>query len=134
MIDPPPTYEPQLGNFWEGLEDIKAKAKQGKYSSQYEFDTALYDHFIRVHDGHLSVMGCSLSALSFVAQGPLVSFSPDGLELPDIYTLGKCHLALYTHITGANDRYSGCQTSSQAGERQRFPRRYHKRKEGFFVP
>lgn len=73
------------------MEDIKAKAKQGKYSSQYEFDTALYDHFIHVHDGHLNVIGCSLSALSFVAQGPLVSFSPDGLELPDIYTLGKSY-------------------------------------------
>ncbi|BCS28274.1 peptidase S41 family protein [Aspergillus puulaauensis] len=88
VSNPPKTYESQAVDFWEGLEDIKRKAKQGKYSSQYDFDTALYEHFIHVHDGHLNVIGCSLSALSFVAQESLVSFSPDGLELPDIYTIG----------------------------------------------
>lgn len=135
MIDPPKTYESQAVDFWGGLEDIKRKAKQGKYSSQYDFDTALYEHFIQVHEGHLNVFGCSLSALSFVAQESLVSFSPDGLELPDIYTTGKCHLALSTYITAEiNEHYRRCKGSQQGRERQSFPCGYNQRREGFFLP
>lgn len=83
--DPPTWYRSRPVDIWGGLDYLEQQASENKYASQYEFDTAMFDLMSSVHDGHLSVLGCSLSVFSFSAGDALVSISRDGLELPEIY-------------------------------------------------
>lgn len=74
---------------WGGLQRIRQKASDNVYSSQYDFDSDLKYLTSRASDGHLSVGLCSLEIMHFEHDMPLVSISPDGVQLPRIYTYCK---------------------------------------------
>ncbi|KAL4924093.1 peptidase S41 family protein [Aspergillus undulatus] len=86
LSDPPLSYEGRPVDIWGGLDDIQQRAKENKFVSQFEFDTALSDLFRSVNDGHFSILPCSYMPFSFVNPEKLVSVSSDGLEIPEIYT------------------------------------------------
>lgn len=50
-------------------------------------DLEVTDLVKSAHDGHLVFQLCSQSIFDHVIDMPLVSISPDGLRLPEVYTL-----------------------------------------------
>jgi len=88
LLDPPSDYAGPRVDLMGGLDKIQKKAKQNKYSSQFEFDLALLELISSAHDDHLQIEPCSPTIFSFTHGGPLVSISQDGLKLPEVYTLG----------------------------------------------
>lgn len=68
-----------------GLDSIQAEIASGAFKSEWEFEMALNNLVTSAHDGHLSFQGSALTMLPFVQSDPLVSFSKDGVETPEIY-------------------------------------------------
>lgn len=69
------------------LDRIQEKARQGGYSSQFEFDSSFLGLVNSANDGHLPINACSTNGFQFTHREPLVSVSGDGVEVPDVYTL-----------------------------------------------
>lgn len=88
ILDPPSDYAGPPVDLMGGLDQIQKKARQNKYSSQFEFDLDLLDLIRSAHDDHLQIEPCSTSVFSFTHGEPLVSISQDGLKLPEVYTFG----------------------------------------------
>lgn len=89
LLDPPSDYAGQPIDLMGGLDKLQKKAKQNKYSSQFEFDSELLELISSPNDGHLSIDPCSMFPFIFTHGEPLVSVSQDGLKLPEVYTYGK---------------------------------------------
>lgn len=71
-----------------GLDNIRQKAQDHDYSSHLDFEFDLRQLINSAHDAHLSLQLCSTVLFRFSNSVPLVSLSSDGLELPQVYTLG----------------------------------------------
>jgi hypothetical protein len=72
-----------------GLDNISQKAQNHDYSSHWDFELDLRRLINSAHDAHLTLQLCSTVLFRFSNSVPLVSLSSDGLELPQVYTLGK---------------------------------------------
>ncbi|PIG90228.1 peptidase S41 family protein [Aspergillus arachidicola] len=94
LKDPPSGYISTGVDLWGGLQRIRQKASDNVYSSQYDFDSDLKYLTSRANDGHLSVGLCSLEIMHFEHDMPLVSISPDGVQLPRIYTYYDAEMKL----------------------------------------
>ncbi|KAJ5366114.1 hypothetical protein N7541_000055, partial [Penicillium brevicompactum] len=94
LKDPPSGYISTGVDLWGGLQRIRQKASDNVYSSQYDFDSDLKYLTSRASDGHLSVGLCSLEIMHFEHDMPLVSISPDGVQLPRIYTYYDAEMKL----------------------------------------
>ena len=77
-----------------GLAEIKENVNSGYYTSQWEFERDLYAlGNILPHDFHVNLPLPLMSVFSFsTLDGPLVSISSDGLEMPELYF--KCRFNL----------------------------------------
>lgn len=93
--DPPTTYPGAPVDLWGGLDYIQQQARAGDFTSQYEFDKAIMEHFSSAKEGHLSLIPCSANVFIFEVDQQLVSVSSDGFELPEVYTLSMWS-SLYT--------------------------------------
>ncbi|KAE8364651.1 hypothetical protein BDV27DRAFT_145154 [Aspergillus caelatus] len=79
LKDPPSSYISTGVDLWGG---------------QYDFDSDLKYLTSRANDGHLHVGLCSLEIMHFEHGVPLVSISPDGIQLPRIYTYYDAEMKL----------------------------------------
>ncbi|KAJ5586856.1 uncharacterized protein N7459_002621 [Penicillium hispanicum] len=86
LKNPPPSYQMPATDLLGGLDKILANAAAKVYTSQFEFDTAIYDLVGTAFDGHLSIKPCSFNVLGFRNELPLVSVSSNGTALPEVYT------------------------------------------------
>ncbi|KAL4914476.1 hypothetical protein BDW62DRAFT_220163 [Aspergillus aurantiobrunneus] len=86
LPNPPTSYQGIPADIFGGLQNIQGQAEKNKYANQFEFDTAIKDVIYAAQDGHLAFKPCSDLPFVFVGTETLVSVSPDGLELPEIYT------------------------------------------------
>jgi hypothetical protein len=90
LADPPEGYQEPAIDIFSSFADI-AKKINGTYQNEYEFQADLYKTFAAVHDGHFRFSPDLLSrALKFARPVILVSTSLDGVELPKVYSYGKC--------------------------------------------
>jgi hypothetical protein len=95
----PATYPSTNIDLLGGLQSIRTKATDGKYTSQYQFDEAIQDLITSANDGHLWVDTCSTSAFVFYTDvGGIVSFSADGSSPPSLYVGGKLLLILHSQV------------------------------------
>jgi hypothetical protein len=88
LADPPDQYSMPLTDLLGGLDHIRQKAQARGYSSHWDFELDLRQHINSAHDAHLTLQLCSTVLFRFSNSVPLVSLSSDGLELPQVYTLG----------------------------------------------
>lgn len=89
LSDPPKGYLSPALDLLSGLDKIRKKAASAQYSSQFAFDFDINHLISRANDGHLQLGLCSQEIFRFRHGFSLVSISPDGLERPEIYALGK---------------------------------------------
>ena len=83
---PPDSYLSNATDILGGFEVIRANASAGKYASQHDFDTAMYQLIATAKDGHFSMIFCSLGIFPFRRQqANLVSISSNGVSDPEIY-------------------------------------------------
>lgn len=80
-----------------GIDSIMEKAKNDRYSSQFEMDLEVSNLIRSAYDGHLAFQSCSQAIFNYEIDMPLVSISTDGLELPEVYTLSTCCSPVYRH-------------------------------------
>ncbi|PQE32043.1 peptidase S41 family protein [Rutstroemia sp. NJR-2017a WRK4] len=87
LKDPPKGYPLPGVDMLGGLAEIKENVHSGYYSSQWEFEKDLYAlGNILPHDFHVNLNLPLVGLFSFYTlDGPLVSISSDGLELPELY-------------------------------------------------
>ena len=83
-----------------GLKDISAKVSSNQYNSEYEFEVAVAGLMQQAHEGHLSVPLPAYSTFGFIAPWEFVSYSSDGIQLPQVYVESRLFLL------GHNSRYS----------------------------
>ncbi|GAE00131.1 peptidase S41 family protein [Paecilomyces variotii No. 5] len=86
LARPPMSYMSHAVDLRLGLQGIRARASQNLYSSQFDFDSDIYNLIRSANDGHLYAGLCSLSTFTFGAVGlDPVSLSKDGLTPPQLY-------------------------------------------------
>lgn len=94
--DPPPAYPVPGIDLKAGLDDIKKKAVENVYRSQFDFDSDVVKLILAARDEHLSVEMCSINVVQFTNDYPLVSISKNGIDLPEVYTHRELlHFAVY---------------------------------------
>lgn len=85
---------PPSGSLWKPrnlfafLEDIADDVLQDKYKSQYDFELDLFTFSNHFHDGHTLIapgLFWTAGAMTFDRNLTLVSYSPDGIEIPKVY-------------------------------------------------
>ncbi|PLN85663.1 peptidase S41 family protein [Aspergillus taichungensis] len=74
------------------LDEISARASNGGFHSQYEFDYEVAESTWSVNNLAIGASFCSTSLFFFDLQMPLVSISTDGVALPQIYTAADAAL------------------------------------------
>lgn len=89
LAAPPGQYSMPSTDLLGGLDNIRRKAQNHDYSSHWDFESDLTQLISSAHDAHLTLQLCSTVLFRFSNSVPLVSLSSDGLELPQVYTLGK---------------------------------------------
>lgn len=68
------------------FERVYSTASRNGYDNEYEFGFDLYRVFQRTHDGHFTVYPDSAAGVfTWGRRTPLVSVSPDGTSIPDVY-------------------------------------------------
>ncbi|EPS28442.1 hypothetical protein PDE_03388 [Penicillium oxalicum 114-2] len=92
LKSPPPGYTQPSTDLLGGIDTIIEKASNDGYASQFEMDLEVTDLVKSAHDGHLVFQLCSQSIFDHVIDMPLVSISPDGLRLPEVYTLNDARM------------------------------------------
>ncbi|KAK7952802.1 uncharacterized protein PG986_008530 [Apiospora aurea] len=84
---PPPSYPSLPTDLDGGLQKLRHRVSSGHYSNQFDFDRDLSLLLTRANDGHLLAGLCSQEVFAFTHDTPLMSVSPDGIELPRLYTV-----------------------------------------------
>lgn len=90
-----------------GLAEIKENINLGHYENQWEFEKDLYAlGNILPHDFHVNLPLPLMGVFSFsTLDGPLVSISSNGLEMPELYfkrTFADIYLDLITPLWETN--------------------------------
>ncbi|KAF2234157.1 hypothetical protein EV356DRAFT_533206 [Viridothelium virens] len=85
LKNPPPTYQPLAVDLLEGMKEIKTKALAGQYTSEYDFELALYNLIVRGRDGHLVFIPWLVGNFEIRRNVELVSISSDGVQAPKVY-------------------------------------------------
>jgi len=89
LKDPPADYAAHVQapyDFYAQFDRIYASTKAGSYANEYAFGFDLYELFQKAHDGHFVYYPDSVTAVfSWGRQTPLVSVSPDGVAIPEVY-------------------------------------------------
>lgn len=70
------------------MAEVLAKAKSNQFPSHYEFENAILRVLHSANDGHLGATLCSNTIFYFKNLVSLTSISSDGVQLPQLYTLG----------------------------------------------
>lgn len=87
--DPPVGYQMPAFDFWPAYDNIGVKLSNAAYTNEWDFGIDVLRTFNNAHDGHfryiLDVVG---KVFSFGRNVTLVSVSPDGHALPQIYVYG----------------------------------------------
>ena len=86
---PPPSYDLPLVDILGGLDAIASKAVASGYQNEWQVELEVFNLIASVGDGHLTVLPYLLGAYAFVTGVNLVSISPDGIKLPEIYAYGR---------------------------------------------
>lgn len=100
---PPASYRMPATDLLGGLDDIRNKAEQSEYANHWDFEHDLRQLVNSAHDAHLSLQLCSTVLFRFSNSIPLVSVSRDGLELPQIYSLGTSLLFILDAVADSID-------------------------------
>ena len=86
LKNPPSGYLYPRVDIIQGLKNIAAAVAAGKYNGEYDFQTDLQALFVAGRDGHMSYQADLIGVASFkVPNTPLVSFSADGVQTPQIF-------------------------------------------------
>ncbi|KAK0615233.1 peptidase S41 family protein [Bombardia bombarda] len=110
---PPASYPSPSIDLLRGIDKIRRKVHDGRYSSQYDFDDDIKSVATGANDGHLRINLCSHNIFHFRRQLALVSISEDGTSSPVIYTYsdaklrltGSLHVSHLTEINGVDAVY-----------------------------
>jgi hypothetical protein len=94
LKSPPEGYQQPPVDVQQELENIRANISSGGYTNQYAFEAQIQLLISRLHDNHVQLDAGILSAFRFASPYTLVSVSPDGLQVPQVY--------LQEHILAAN--------------------------------
>jgi hypothetical protein len=87
--DPPVGYQMPAFDFWPAFDNIGAKLSNVAYSNEYEFGVDVLRTWNNAHDGHFHyIMDVVAKVFSFGRSVSLVSVSPDGHALPQVYVHG----------------------------------------------
>ncbi|KAJ2893741.1 hypothetical protein MKZ38_008298 [Zalerion maritima] len=86
---PGPEYAVPGVDLAGGLGQIRRKAREGGYGSQFEFEAEVKSVVVRAQDGHTNLYTALTEFFAFATNTSLVSISRDGVEIPKIYILGK---------------------------------------------
>lgn len=91
LKDPPSDYPYPPHDLLARLADVEAKAQNGSYANEYEFEVELFEKvFAPAHSGHLIFYPDLLTTpWAWARNVSLVSISSDGTALPQIYFRGK---------------------------------------------
>lgn len=89
LKNPPSSYQQPAIDLFRGLDEIQQKIDQGGFPNQYAFEATLQKLIYAAHDSHLDLISGILAAFTFASPYNLVSASPDGIQLPKVYILGK---------------------------------------------
>jgi hypothetical protein len=87
--DPPPDYLAPSTDILGGLSTIRGKIAAKGYKSQFDFDLDVFELVSSANDGHFALAPCSLAIFQFATAQNLVSLSSDGVQVPQLYTLGE---------------------------------------------
>ncbi|KAM5505310.1 hypothetical protein McanMca71_003156 [Microsporum canis] len=87
LKDPPKGYLLPGVDLEDGLKGIRLKAVGNEYANEFEFQSDIIRLASAVHDGHFNINLDAISTFTFRRDGigPLVSLSPDGKKLPEVY-------------------------------------------------
>lgn len=89
LKDPPAEYAEKIQppyDFWADFERIYDSAASDSYESEYAFGFDLYRAFQVTHDGHFVYVPDSVGLIfNFARPQGLVSLSPDGQSVPQVY-------------------------------------------------
>ncbi|KAK8090442.1 hypothetical protein PG997_005403 [Apiospora hydei] len=104
---PPSSYPSLPTDLDGGLQKIRHRVSSGRYSNQFDFDRDLSLLLTRANDGHLLAGLCSQEVFAFTHDTPLVSVSPDGIELSRLYTVSdarilRAHPSSVSHVVEIN--------------------------------
>lgn len=98
LKEPPAEYAAKIQpayDFWAEFERIYDAAAAGSYENEYVFGFDLYRAFQVTHDGHFVYIPDSIGLIfNFARPQGLVSLSPDGQSVPQIY--------LYTDVLASS--------------------------------
>ena len=87
---PPPGYLLPPVDVLEGIDDIIARTKSGRYRGEYDYQYDLYKLTLAARDGHFIFIGDLVAGIfEFTRPFYLISYSEDGIESPKIYVLGN---------------------------------------------
>jgi hypothetical protein len=89
LKNPPPSYQQPAVDLIGGLNAISAKVSSNQYKSEYEFEAAVAQLINQAHEGHLGVPLPAYGTFTFIAPWEFVSYSSDGIQLPQVYVEGK---------------------------------------------
>ncbi|KAI0434491.1 hypothetical protein F5Y09DRAFT_356753 [Xylaria sp. FL1042] len=85
LKNPPPSYQQNSVDLVEGLARLQNNIDNGRYGSQYDFETDLMRLVYAAHDGHLNLAAGVFAAFSFSSPFEIVSVSIDGISPPKVY-------------------------------------------------
>lgn len=91
LKDPPSTYMLPATDIEGTLDSLGQQAQAGAFTSEYDFQLALFKLFASAHDGHFAFRGDVFKAFSFrnTLAADIVSVSRDGVEIPKLFHLGE---------------------------------------------
>ncbi|KAI9708968.1 MAG: hypothetical protein M1820_003662 [Bogoriella megaspora] len=85
MKNPPPGYQQTSVDFNAQLQQIQDKVNAGFYHNQYAFEADVQALSQATHDTHAVVYAGVLNQFTFASPFYLVSVSPDGKQVPQVY-------------------------------------------------
>ena len=87
--DPPAGYRVPAADIYAELDVVRTKIEDATYANEYQFQADLFRVFNLAKDGHFRYFPDLLtSVIKFQRNVGLVSVSPDGLQVPQIFELG----------------------------------------------
>ena len=89
LKNPPATYPYPPIDIFAKLASVQTNLENDVYVNEYTFQEDLYQVFAPAHDGHYVLYPDALTkAFDWGRKVALVSISPDGVSLPEIYVYG----------------------------------------------
>lgn len=103
LRDPPSSFQQPAIDVLQALDILNDDIDTDVFSNEYAFESALQRILMRMHDGHVILLGGLIEYVSFGSPATVTEVSTDGTELPRVYITGT--LSLRDHPNNVTDMF-----------------------------